>query len=380
MELFCATLPGLEQVLLGELDALGLKGARVTPGGVQVQSDLEGLYQANLWLRTASAVSVRLGTFQAFNWKQLIKSTQKLPWQHWLKSDSPLSIHATCRKSKLYHSKGVEERVLEGICRALGQQVRTQEDQEEGLSVQVRLQRDRCTVSLNSSGAPLHKRGYRQQVGKAPLREHLAAATLILSGWSSPSAIAREGFLGFCDPMCGSGVFPIEAALIAKDIAPGLKRTFDFQKFANFDPELWKRCLAGALKRVNPTVSLRFDASDRNAGAIAMAQGNAERAGVLEDIFFSQNAVSSIATEQKRGLLCCNPPYGTRLSKNKDIRNLYARLGQVHQERFPNWDLSLITSRKELAASTKLRFKDISAPLPLGGIRVQLYRHRPLAR
>src|SRR4051812_6625037 len=214
-ELFAATAPGLESIAAGELKSLGVKG-RQEPGGVAFEGDLNGVYLANLWLRTASRVLLRLGRFHASTFYELERRAKKLPWADFLPATGSVEVRVTCRKSRLYHSDAVAERILGAIARVapagidvkIGAAPGEGDDEAETSSRQlivVRIVDDQCEVSADTSGELLHRRGYRQEVARAPLRETLAAAMVLASGWDK-----RQPLL---DPMCGSGTIPIEAAL-----------------------------------------------------------------------------------------------------------------------------------------------------------------------
>jgi putative N6-adenine-specific DNA methylase len=229
--------------------------------------------------------------------------------------------------------------------------------------VVIRLADDKCTVSVDSSGTLLHKRGYRQAVAKAPLRETLAAAILMASGWDQSSPLL--------DPFCGSGTIPIEAAMLALAIPTGLHRRFAFMDWPGFDKSLWQTILAEASPRssVHPVIQ----ASDRDAGAIKSAQANAERAGVSGYIDFQCQAVSSIQPPSGTGWVVTNPPYGLRLSEGRDLRNLYAQFGNVLRQKCPGWNLSVLCSDPALLG--QMHFKlDTSLALVNGGIHIRLGR------
>src|SRR3954463_823882 len=239
-ELFASTAPGLESIAAGELKALGVKG-RQEPGGVAFESDIERVYLANLWLRTASRVILRLGRFHASTFYELERRAKKLPWSNFLSDGGSVEVRVTCRKSRLYHSDAVAERVLDAIRQvspAVDLKVGNDESGDETAQSSkptqlfvVRIVDDQCEISADSSGELLHRRGYRKEVAKAPLRETLAAAMILASGWRPGSPLV--------DPMCGSGTIPIEAAMIARRIAPGLRRQFQFMRWPSFDSGLW---------------------------------------------------------------------------------------------------------------------------------------------
>ena len=329
---------------------------------------LSALYRANLHLRTASRVLARLGNFfHATTFPQLHQRLAALPWERFLVPGQPVSMRVTCHKSRLYHSDAVARSVSAALEERLGRpSPLTRADEESDRPSQVivvRLVEDICTVSVDSSGALLHKRGYRQAVAKAPLRETLAAALLLASGWDRVSPLL--------DPFCGSGTIPIEAALLALGIPPGLHRRFAFMDWPGFDDSLWQSILAGVSSR--PLNRPIIQASDRDAGAIRSAQANAERAGVLELIDFKCQAVSSILPPNTPGWVVTNPPYGMRLSGPHDLRNLYAQFGNVLRLQCPRWNISVLCGDPLLFGQIQVKM-DTSLALINGGVRVRLGR------
>ncbi len=383
---FAATAPGLEAVTAGELRRLGLalpadrpaQTARrakdrpaaedrwVVPGGVIFSGELEALHSANLWLRSASRVLLRLGDFQATAFPELRKKAARLAWERALAPGQPVSLHVTCHKSRLYHSDAVAERIAGAIADRLGQPAPLLKAEDDPLSppqlVVVRLAHDHCTISLDSSGALLHRRGYRQALAKAPLRETLAAAMLLACGWQTNAPLL--------DPFCGSGTIAIEAALLALGIPPGAGRRFAFMDWPGFDARRWQRRLeAFSIPACNDLPPIL--GSDRDAGAVEMAQANAERAGVAGCIQFSRRAVSELQPPSGPGWVVTNPPYGVRLSANQDLRNLYARLGDVLRQRCPGWQAAILCSDPALLRQTGLELDNCLSTVN-GGINVRL--------
>ncbi|MEW5829589.1 MAG: class I SAM-dependent RNA methyltransferase, partial [Chloroflexota bacterium] len=341
------------------------------PGGVEFRGDLPALYRANLHLRTASRILVRLGSsFYAAAFSELRKKASRLPWERFLTPGQPVSIRATCHKSKLYHSEAVAERVAGAIADRLGKpspllKPADEESADPPQLVVVRLANDLCTVSLDSSGELLHRRGYRQAVAKAPLRETLAAAVLMASGWDMRSPLL--------DPFCGSGTIPIEAALMALGIPPGGRRRFAFMDWPGFEQAAFSDQLSAVS---NPTPITNFQlpmllASDRDAGAIEMARANAERAGVAEMIGFTRQAVSSVTPPAGKGWVVTNPPYGKRVSEGKDLRNLYAQFGNVLRQKCLGWEVSVLCSDPSLLGQMRLDL-DRSFSTVNGGVNVRL--------
>jgi putative N6-adenine-specific DNA methylase len=221
-----------------------------------------------------------------------------------------------------------------------------------------------CTVSMDSSGALLHRRGYRLATAKAPLRETLASAMVMASGWDRISPLL--------DPFCGSGTIPIEAALLARRVPAGFSRRFAFMDWPNFDSRPWDELLVHAGKAIASDIPKIF-ASDRDAGAIQAAQANAERAGVADCIGFSREAISAIDPPPGPGWVVTNPPYGVRLKKTNDLRNLYAQLGKVLRIRCPGWHVTVLCDRVQLIRSTGLEF-DKGISMKNGGLKVRLLR------
>jgi putative N6-adenine-specific DNA methylase len=377
--LFAVAAPGLEPLVHKELLRLDLPGEPTT-GGVAFRGAEQALYRANLHLRTASRVLLRLGEFYADTFSELRAKASRLPWQTYLRPGQAVAIKATCHKSKLYHSDAVAERVAGAIQDRLGQPVvrvkgrsETDDDETEDSGpapalVIVRLVRDIVTISLDTSGALLHQRGYRLATAKAPLRETLAAAMLLASGWDRATPLL--------DPFCGAGTIPIEAALLALKIPPGLSRRFAFMDWPGFQPDTWQALLAEATA-ARKTEAPPIWGSDRDAGAIEAALANAERAGVAQHLQFSRKAVSALevppSPASKPGWVVTNPPYGVRVQESGDLRNLYAQFGNTLRDRCPGWHVSLLTGDLRLARATRLPFDDQrSLSLVNGGLRVIL--------
>jgi putative N6-adenine-specific DNA methylase len=251
-------------------------------------------------------------------------------------------------KSRLYHTGAVAQRIAESMEKSTGVAPTvtsgSDEDDEAGETplVIVRLFRDQCTVSIDTSGALLHRRGYRLATAKAPLRETLGAALLLASGWDPNTPLI--------DPLCGAGTIPIEGALIARRIPPGFARSFAFMRWPSFHEPTWKKVLDEARAQMLPAALAPILGSDRDAGAIAASRENAERAGVAADIVFEEKVISRIAplAGAPAGAIVTNPPYGVRVGDRDALRNLYAQLGSVARERFPGWRLTVLSADSRL--------------------------------
>jgi putative N6-adenine-specific DNA methylase len=364
---FAITAPGLEMITARELHALGAGEARALEGGVSFRASPHLLYSANLRLRTASRVVVRASAFEATAFHELERRAKKVRWDELIAPNQRVSLRVTCRKSKLYHSDAVAERVAGAISASVkgARVVDDAGDESEGEEqlILVRLLHDRCTISVDSSGALLHRRGYRQAVAKAPMRETLAAAMLLASGW--------DGSVPLLDPMCGSGTIAIEGALIARRIAPGLERRFAFERWPGFDAATWKEIVTGARAEVLAKSPVVIQASDRDAGAIEAARSNAERAGVGADIEFAVRPISSITPPHDAGLVATNPPYGVRVGDADRVRNLYAQFGKVIAEKCPGWSVSMASADAKLERQTGIGFKPL-LHTSNGGIRIRI--------
>ena len=384
LSLFAISAPGLEAITAAELRALGIASVAIEPGGVAFSGTLDDVYRANLWLRTASRVVIRIASFHASEFHELERRAKRVPWDRYIGVPARARFRVTCRKSRLYHSDAVAERLAKTIEQghglaggfamagadenSAGEDVSGRDDAQLFI---VRLVNDEVTISADSSGDLLHRRGYRQAVLKAPLRETLAAAMLVGSGWDPATPLA--------DPMCGSGTIAIEAAMLARGMAPGIdhvarrSRQFAFMGWAGFDDNEWSERISDALKRVSASPPAAIVASDRDAGAIVAARANAERAGVAGDIVFRQGAVSSLELPPGPGSIVSNPPYGVRVGESHALRNLYAQLGKVVRDRGHEWTLALLTADRSLERQVGVRFSEVFR-VSNGGIPVRLVK------
>jgi len=372
---FLVVPPGIEDQTFKELKLL-LPTSQINlehgPGdeALELEGDLELLYKLNLWLRTPNRILMRLDSFYANHFAELEKKAKKIPWENFLDGKSSIQIRTTCKKSKLYHSDAVSQRIHQSIETRIGARVKlvkTSVDEDQQTNVQlivVRLVNDRVTVSLDSSGLPLYQRGYRQEINIAPLRENLAAALLLSSGWTHERPLI--------DPFCGSGTIPIEASLMARQIPPAYQRSFAFENWDNFNKSLLSqlRIQAKELSKSGPGAFIQ--ASDRDAGAIQISANNAHRAGSSEWIELKQQAVSAIEPPQTNGWIITNPPYGGRVSSGTDLRNLYAQLGNVLRKKFISWEILFLTNDAELARQTRLNLQP-GIQFSNGGIPVKAY-------
>lgn len=382
MDWFAVSAPGFEPLVALELQRLGIH-PHPEVGGVSWQGDLASGMRANLHLRSASRILARVAEFQARSFIELERHLRRLDWPELLGSRSPLKLRVTSRKSRLYHQGAIEERFARELSAALGvpasrasgapeeegDAVENGGTEAEGQLLIVRFLRDRCLVSVDSSGELLHRRGYRQQVAKAPLRETLAAALLIALDWAGDRALV--------DPLCGSGTIPIEGALLARKIPPGLAnserqpRRFAFEEWPAFDADLWGEIVDRARAEIRPQAGIPILGSDRDAGAIEASIANAERAGVEADIRFTVRPLSQVEPPAPEGLLIMNPPYGVRVGQTKALRDLYASIGALARGPFAAWTTALLGADRVLEGQTKLPFREVLRTRN-GGIPVRL--------
>ncbi|MFC3124970.1 class I SAM-dependent RNA methyltransferase [Pseudoroseomonas globiformis] len=359
-EIFLAALPGLEAVLCDEVRNKGFKQPKAVAGGVVTRGGWPEVWRANLWVRGAGRVLARIDAFRVTHLAQLDARARRVPWGGVLRPDVPFRVEASCAKSRIYHSGAAAERIETAIREALGAPASA----EAAVTVMARIDHDLCTISIDTSGELLHRRGHKEAVNAAPLRETMASLFLRQCGFDGQEPVL--------DPMCGSGTFVIEAAEIAARLNPGRSRSFAFETLASFDAEAWSRMRAVKSQR---EPAFRFAGSDRDAGAVAMSRANAERAGVGAFTDFQQAAISEIVPPQgPPGLVIVNPPYGTRIGDKARLAALYRTLGQVLRQRFSGWRVGLVTTEPALARATGLPFLPTGAPVPHGGLRVTLFR------
>lgn len=358
MEIFLTATPGLEEPLAEEARALGFD-ARIQPGGVTCTGGWPDVWRANLHLRGATRVLARIGAFRAMHPAQLDKRARRFPWADWLRPDVPLRLEATSRKSRIYHAGAITQRVEAAIRDTLGASFAD----DAPVTLKIRLEDDLCTLSLDTSGESLHKRGHKQAVGKAPMRETMAAMFLRQCGFTGTEPVL--------DPMCGSGTFVIEAAEIASGLAPGRLRSFAFQQFPGFDASAFDALRAPT----PPAPALLFHGSDRDPGAIRMSRENAERAGVAPLTRFETSPFADLQRpEGPPGLIIINPPYGARIGNKGPLFGLHAAMGEVLRTRFRGWRVGLVTSEAQLARATGLPFREPGPYVAHGGLKVRLWQ------
>ena len=366
-DIFLVTPPGLEGQLGAEARARGFKGVKTSRGGVTVKGGWPEVWRANLEIRGTGRVLAHLESFRALHLAQLDKRARRVPWAAVLRRDVPFRVEASCKSSRIYHSGAAAERITRAIHEELG----APKSDEAEVCVRVRIENDLCLIGIDTSGELLHKRGHKEAVAKAPMRETMASLFLRQCGFDGREPVV--------DPMCGSGTFVIEAAEMAAGLKPGRARRFAFESLATFDEAAWRamRDAETAVPSLPPDVC--FHGSDRDANAISMSTANAARAGVEALTEFRRGTISDlVAPPGPPGLVIVNPPYGARLGDGRRLQPLYRALGQTLLTRFPGWRVGIVTTEASLAEATGLPLLHPGAPVSHGGLRVTLFRTGPL--
>lgn len=333
---------GLEAVLKREIYDLGYEITKVEDGRVTFEGDEEAICRANIFLRTAERVMIQVGRFKATTFEELFQGIKNLPWEEYIPEDGKFWVKkASSINSKLFSPSDIQSIAKKAMVERMKQNYHKEWFKEDGAAYPVRifLLKDEVTVALDTSGDSLHKRGYRTMTSKAPLTETLAASLIMLTPWRKDRILV--------DPFCGSGTFPIEAAMIAANVAPGMNRDFTAEEWTNLiDRKLWYECVKEAEDMIDTTVKVDIQGYDIDGDVIKAARENAKRAGVEHMIHFQQRAVADLSHPKKYGFIITNPPYGERLEDKADLPELYTQIGQAYQ-RLDSWSMFLITSYTE---------------------------------
>lgn len=333
---------GLEAVLKREIYDLGYEITKVEDGRVTFEGDEEAICRANIFLRTAERVMIQVGRFKATTFEELFQGIKNLPWEEYIPEDGKFWVKkASSINSKLFSPSDIQSIAKKAMVERMKQKYHKEWFKEDGAAYPVRifLLKDEVTVALDTSGDSLHKRGYRTMTSKAPLTETLAASLIMLTPWRKDRILV--------DPFCGSGTFPIEAAMIAANVAPGMNRDFTAEEWTNLiDRKLWYECVKEAEDMIDTTVKVDIQGYDIDGDVIKAARENAKRAGVEHMIHFQQRAVADLSHPKKYVFIITNPPYGERLEDKADLPELYTQIGQAYQ-RLDSWSMFLITSYTE---------------------------------
>lgn len=357
---------GLESVVVSELKRLGIEKTEVENGRINYQGDYTSVVKSNLWLRCADRVLIKLAEFKAYDFEQLFQGTLSVNWPDFIPVDGKMHVIGKSVNSRLHSVPGCQSIVKKAIVEAMKKKYRQERFDESGpvYRIEISMLKDTAILTLDTSGAGLHKRGYREDQGEAPLKETLAAGLVYLSRWR-PDRV-------FADPMCGSGTIAIEAALMGRNIAPGLLRGFSSQQWPEIPSTLWKNHIEEAEDLVSKT-PLEIFASDIDKKVFTAAVSNAEKARVGDCITFQKKPVSEFSSSRKYGCIVCNPPYGERMQNDRDVQLLYREMGKVFA-RLDTWSFFIMTSNEQFEKSFGKK-ADKNRKLYNGKIKTYYYQY-----
>lgn len=340
IEFIATTLFGVEAVTARELKEQGYQDVAIEDGKVTFVGDEMALCRSNLWIRTAERIYVKIGEFTATTFEELFEGTKALPWEDWIPEDGRFPVEGYSIKSKLFSVSDCQAIVKKAVVERLKKKYKKEWFEENGAAYKIKfsLMKDKVTLMIDTSGDGLHKRGYRVISNEAPLRETLAAAMIMLSFWKPDRPLI--------DPFCGSGTIPIEAAMIGINLAPGLKRHFASEKWRRISSKLWKQAREEAHNAIKKDVSLNIKGYDINKNAIKLSKDNARKAGVEKYITFENIPLKDLKTDDKYGVIICNPPYGERMGELEEVEKLYKEMGKVFKK-LDTWSFYILTSHEK---------------------------------
>lgn len=327
---------GVEAVVGKELKRLGYEDQFAENGRVTFAGDELAICRSNLWLRSAERVLLKIGEFEAVSFEELFENTKALPWYDWIPENGEFPVDVTTIDSKLFSVSDCQAIIKKAVVEKMKQKYNREWFDETGprYKIEAAILKDWVTISIDTSGIGLHKRGYRKLVSDAPLKETLAAAMIQISRWKEDRVLV--------DPFCGSGTIPVEAALIGRNIAPGLNRGFISETWKNIPEKLWKNARQEA-RDVIRKESLLIRGSDISDEVMSLARYHSKQAGVEHDIHLQRMPVAEIKSSYKYGFVICNPPYGERMGEMKEVEKLYRQMGQVFG-RLDTWSFYVLTS------------------------------------
>ncbi|MBO8136963.1 MAG: class I SAM-dependent RNA methyltransferase [Desulfotomaculum sp.] len=339
LELIATAAFGLEAVVAQELRALGYDNLQVENGKVTFIGNEEAVCRSNLWLRTADRVLLKMGQFKATTFEELFQQTKALPWPEWIPPDAKFPVVGKSIKSKLYSVPDCQAIVKKAVVEKMKETYGIDWFKETGptYKIEVALLKDVATLTIDTSGAGLHKRGYRKLTAKAPLRETLAAAMIMLSYWNENRRLV--------DPFCGSGTIPIEAAMIGQNIAPGLSRSFAAEEWPSIPKDMWQKVRREAQASIKYNQPLNIQGYDIDKEVLSLARYHAREAGVDEFVTFHPRDIADFSTKKKYGCIICNPPYGMRLSEIHQVEKIYQIMGRVFKP-LDTWSIYVLTSHE----------------------------------
>lgn len=368
IELIATATFGLEAVVAREVRNLGYEEVTVENGRVNFVGDELAICRANLWLRSADRVLVKMGSFKATTFEELFQQTKALPWPQWLPNNANFPVNGKSLNSKLFSVPDCQAIVKKAIVESMKKKYRREWFEEDGprYTLEVSLLKDEATLTIDTSGVGLHKRGYRKLSNDAPIKETLAAAMISLAHWFWDRSLM--------DPVCGSGTIPIEAALIGLNIAPGINRNFAAETWPAVSKDLWQEAWTEAQDLVERERQLAITGTDIDEKVLSLARYHAKVAGVEKQIHFQRLPLSDVRTKDKYGYVICNPPYGERIGEAKEVENLYQEMGRVFKA-LDTWSYFVITSHPKFEELFGRR-ADKRRKLYNGRIECQYYQYQ----
>ncbi len=359
---------GLEMLVKQEVKALGFELTQVSNGQIEFAATLADIPRANLWLRCADRVLLKMGEFTAVSFDDLFEQTKAIPWERYITQDGQFTVNAKSVKSTLRSVRTCQSIVKKAVVERLKEAYAVDWFPETGpeFTIQVSLHKDVAQLTIDTSGAGLHKRGYRAEAGEAPLKENLAAGLVLLSFWRKDRLLI--------DPLCGSGTILIEAAMIGRNIAPGLRREFASEKWSAVPQEAWQSARQQAAAAQQPGGDMQLYGYDIDPESIATARSNAQKAGVAGDIVFAQQDVKTLWIDQQYGILISNPPYGLRMANYQELNEIYIALHKTFRKK-KGWSVYILTADKKFPNYFKRARPDRVRKLYNGRIEVNYYQY-----
>lgn len=337
IQLIATTGFGIEAITARELKDLGYRDQKVENGRVTYSGDLKAICRSNIWLRTAERILIKVGEFKALSFEELFEGTKALPWEDWIPVDATFPVEGKSVDSKLFSVPDCQAIVKKAVVERLKLKYKIDWFEETGprYRIEVSILKDMVCLTIDTTGLGLHKRGYRTLVAKAPIKETMASAMILLSYWKHDRVL--------WDPFCGSGTIPIEAALIGLNIAPGLNRAFVAEEWGLIPGDLWLEARQEARAKMDLSKKLRIHGTDIDDEAISLARQHAKQAGVEDYIHFQRRPMEEVKSRFEYGVIITNPPYGERLNELEDIDKLYKDMGKTFRQ-LHNWSYYVITS------------------------------------
>jgi len=359
---------GLEMLVKNEVKALGFKDIKVSDGRVEFEATLEDIPRTNLWLRCADRVLLKIGEFKALDFDDLFDKTKALPWERWITEDGKFTVNGKSVKSTLSSVRACQSIVKKAVVERLKEKYNIEWFKETGaeFTIQVSILKDTALLTIDTSGTGLHKRGYRKETVEAPIKETLGAALILLSCWKKDSILI--------DPMCGSGTIPIEAAMIARNVAPGLKREFASEKWPLIKKEVWQKARLAAKNAVVADQKLQIFGYDIDDKSIKSSGINAKSVGVEDDIIFEQKNIKDLWIDKQYGVVISNLPYGIRMESPQQLHEIYVSINKMFKKK-KGWSLYVLTADEEFPKYFKRSWPDRVRKLYNGNIQTNYYQY-----